>query len=194
MFPEKPVDPLTEKQWKRYEKASRCHICSKSFNSKDPKVRDHCHYTGRYRAPAQSLCNLRYRISSYIPVVFYNLLSYDARLFSKELGKHSNDIGVIAKNKEDYITFSVDVEVNKYIDKNGEEKDKKIELQFIDSFKFMSSILDSLTDNLVHGDIKNCSASMITTNLNIIYLPEKEFTPMSICRAGVASRNPNFLL
>ena len=46
MFPEKPMDPLTKKQWKRYEKASRCHICFKPFNSKDPKVRDHCHYTG----------------------------------------------------------------------------------------------------------------------------------------------------
>ena len=48
MFPEKPIDSLTPKQWKRYEKASRCHICFEPFNSKDPKVRDHCHYTGRY--------------------------------------------------------------------------------------------------------------------------------------------------
>ena len=44
--------------------------------------------------------------------------------------------------------------VDKYIDKNGEEKDKKIELQFIDSFKFMSSRSDSLTNNLVKGGIK----------------------------------------
>ena len=58
MFPEKPMDPLTPKQWIPYEKASRCHICFKPFNSKDPKVRDHCHYTGRYRGPANSLCNL----------------------------------------------------------------------------------------------------------------------------------------
>ena len=128
MFPEKPMDSLTKKQWKRYEKESRCHICFEPFNSKDPKVRDHCHYTGHYRGPAHSLCNLRYQIPSYIPVMFHNLSSYDTHLLIKELGKHSNDIGVIAKNKEDYITFSVDVEVNKYIDKNGEEKDKKIEL------------------------------------------------------------------
>ena len=73
MFPEKPMDPLTKKQWKQYEKASRCHICFKLFNSKGPKVKDHCHYTGRYRGPALSLCNLRYRIPSYIPVVFHNL-------------------------------------------------------------------------------------------------------------------------
>ena len=59
---------------------------------------------------------------------------------------------VIAKNKEDYITFSIRVAVDKYIDKNGVEKSKEIELRFIDSFKFMSSSLDSLTTNLVRGD------------------------------------------
>ena len=31
MFPEKPMDPLTNKQWKRYKKASECHICYKPF-------------------------------------------------------------------------------------------------------------------------------------------------------------------
>ena len=54
---------------------------------------------------------------------------------------------VMAKNKEDYISFSIKVPVDSYMDKNGEEKDKLIELRFIDSFKFMSSSLDSLTKN-----------------------------------------------
>ena len=58
---------------------------------------------------------------------------------------------VIAKKKEDYISFSVDVAVDKYVDKEGNEKEKLIELRFIDSFKFMSSSLDSLTKNLVSG-------------------------------------------
>ena len=57
-------------------------------------------------------------------------------------------MGVIAKNREDYISFSIKVEVNRYIDKNGIEKNKEIELRFIDSFKFMSSSLDSLVNNL----------------------------------------------
>ena len=61
---------------------------------------------------------------------------------------------VIAKNKEDYISFSIKVPVDIYIDKNGEEKDKLIELRFIDSFKFMSSSLDSLTKNQVRGGKK----------------------------------------
>ena len=45
MFPGKPMDPLTPKQWKKYNKASRCHICFKQFGDSkvDPKVHDHCH-------------------------------------------------------------------------------------------------------------------------------------------------------
>ena len=63
-------------------------------------------------------------------------------------------MGVIAKNIEDYISFSIKVEVDKYVDKNGEEKTKEIDLRFIDSFKFMSGSLDSLFNNLVKGDHK----------------------------------------
>ena len=70
------------------------------------------------------------------------------------MGKKSKDIGVVAKNKEDYITFSVNVAVDKYQDKDGYEKDKTIKLRFIDSFKFMASSLDSLTNNLVKGGRK----------------------------------------
>ena len=46
------------------------------------------------------------------------------------------------------------VEVDKYIDKDGEEHSKEIELRFIDSFKFMSSSLDSLVNNLAFGNIE----------------------------------------
>ena len=56
------------------------------------------------------------------------------------------------ENKEDYITFLISVEVDKYIDKNGEEKSKEIELRFIDSFKFMSSSLDFLVNNLARAN------------------------------------------
>ena len=58
-------------------------------------------------------------------------------------------MGVIAKNKEDYISFSVDIAVDKYVDNEGNERGKSIELRLIDSFKFMASSLDSLTRNLV---------------------------------------------
>ena len=154
MFPELPMGPLTKTQWKKYKKPTKCHICYKPFTQTNLKVRDHCQYTGLYRGPTHSLCNLRYKIPSYIPIVFHNLSGYSAHLFIRELGGHASDMEVIAKNKEDYISFSIKVPVDSYIDKNGEEKDKLIELRFIDSFKFMSSSLDSLTQNLVRGGKK----------------------------------------
>ena len=49
MFPEKPMDPLTEKQWKKYKRSTKCHICYKPFTQTNLKVRDHCHYTGLYK-------------------------------------------------------------------------------------------------------------------------------------------------
>ena len=44
---------------------------------KNYKVRDHCHYTGKYRGGAHNICNLRYKIPKEIPVVFYNGSTYD---------------------------------------------------------------------------------------------------------------------
>ena len=102
-------------------------------------------------------CNLQYKIPSYIPIVFHNLSGYDTHLFIKELAASSTDrakMGVIAKNKENYISFSIKVEVDRYIDENGTEKSKEIDFRFIDSFKFMSSSLDSLINNLAHGGSK----------------------------------------
>ena len=132
------MKPLTPKEMDRYKKLERCHICFKPFKE-DNKVRDHCHYTGRYRGPAHMKCNLQYKIPSHIPIIFHNLLGYDAHLFIKELAASTDGVrmgplpalggsgpcGVITKNKEDYIFFSIKVEVDRYIDKSGIEKSKK---------------------------------------------------------------------
>ena len=150
-FPEKPLEPLTKVQWKDYKSTSSCHICFKPFEEGNRKVRDHCHYSGIYRGVAHSLCNLQYKIPSYILVVFHNLAGYDAHMFIKELAKCGSKMGVITKSKEDYISFSVSVEVGEYIDKNGGEKSREIDLRFIDILKFMSSRLDSLVSNLARG-------------------------------------------
>ena len=60
-------------------------------------------------------------------------------------------MSVTAKNTEDYISFSIKVEVDKYVDKEGNERMKEMELRLIDSIKFMSSSLDSLVNNLARG-------------------------------------------
>ena len=122
------MEPLTKAQWKDYKHATSCHICFKPFREGNRKVRNHCHNSGIYRGAAHSLCNLQYKIPSYIPVIFHNLAGYDAHMFMRELASSSPDgvrMGVIAKNKEDYITFLISIEVNKYIDKNGKRSLRK---------------------------------------------------------------------
>ena len=149
MFREKPMEPLTSQEWKDYNKAKKCHICFKSFQEINPKVRDHCHYTGQYREPAHRNCNLRYKIPSHIPIIFHNLSGYDTHLFIRELGKETYKIGVITENKGKYISFTADVVVGQYEDKSSQTKEKKIQLRFIDSMRLMASSVDSLTNNLV---------------------------------------------
>ena len=148
-FPEHPMAPLTKSQLKEYKRATKCHICFKPFSEKKRKVRDH--HSGLYRGAAHSSCNLQYKIPNYIPVIFHNLAGYDAHLFTRELAKYTTGMGVIAKNTEDYISFSIKVEVDKYVDKEGNERMKEMELRFVDSIKFMSSSLDSLVNNLARG-------------------------------------------
>ena len=70
-FPEKSMEPVTQMQWKDYKRLNSCHICFKPFKEGNEKVRDHCHYNGIYRGAAHLLCNLQYKIPSYIPVVFH---------------------------------------------------------------------------------------------------------------------------
>ena len=83
--------------------------------------------------------------------MFHNLSGYDAHLFIRELRAHTSNMKVIAKNKEDYISLSIEAPIDTYIDENGDEQDKTIDLRFIDSLKFMSSSLDSLTKDLLNA-------------------------------------------
>ena len=81
----KEMIPLTHKENKSYEKQKVCYICKKEFNTDENdknafklyhKVRDHCHYTGKFRGAAHSICNLRYKTLKEIPVVFHNGSTY----------------------------------------------------------------------------------------------------------------------
>ena len=50
-------------------------------------VRDHCHITGRYRGSAHQSCNLNFKVTKKIPVVFHNLRGYDGHLIMQQIGR-----------------------------------------------------------------------------------------------------------
>ena len=112
-IPEKTMIFKIQEQ-QQYEKETKCWICKGEFHDtvdengykKNEKVRDHCHYTGRYRGAAHNLCNLKYRKPNFTPVVFHNLSGYDSHLFIKNLGFTAGNIDCIPNNEEKYISFT----------------------------------------------------------------------------------------
>ena len=74
---------FTEEDRKHFNNASDCWICGEELGN--DRVRDHCHFTGRYRGPAHNRCNLKNRKPKNISVFFHNLSGYDSHLFIKKL-------------------------------------------------------------------------------------------------------------
>ena len=155
-----------EKEKERYNEETRCWICKGEFDDKNKnkeKVKDHCHYTGRYRGAAHNECNLNYRKPNFTPVVFHNLSGYDSHLFIKNLGFSEGNIDCIPNNEEKYISFSKKIQVGTYpkkaLDADGdifyEQKPIYHAIRFIDSFKFMATSLEKLVNNLPKDDCIN---------------------------------------
>ena len=73
---------LTKEQQESHENAKVCYICKEKFEikylkvKKYCKVRDHCHYTEKYRGAAHSICNLKYNIPKKISIVFHKGSNY----------------------------------------------------------------------------------------------------------------------
>ena len=121
---------------------------------KHHKVKDHCHYTGKYRGAANNICNLRHKIPKEIPIIFHNGSTYNYHFIIKELVREfDGNFKCLGENTEKCITFSVPIK------KEIENKNKIIEItyniKFIDSYRFMSTSLSKLVDNLSEGLHKN---------------------------------------
>ena len=50
--------PLTDEENRSYENQKLCYICRKLFTKYDKKLKDHCHFTGKYREAAHNKCNM----------------------------------------------------------------------------------------------------------------------------------------
>ena len=178
-FKEKDMIPLTDEEIIYYEKQKLCHICKKEFcydkNEKNKfklyqKVRDHCHYTGKFRGAAHSICNLRYKVQRIIPVIIHNGSKYDYHFIMKELAeKFKGEYERLGENTEKYITFSVPIKKE-----NKDGKTITYKIKFRDSHRFMSTSLSSLADNLSEINNKDCKKCMerkkFNQNVNLLDL------------------------
>ena len=128
---------ITQLDEEDYRNNDICRFCEKIIES--DKVRDHCHLTGSYRGPAHSKCNINVtqKQSNFIPFIFHNFSNYDCHMFFKKLvdkKKDKLDFDIIPKTNEEYISVTYGC------------------IRFIDSYRFLSSGLDSLVKNLDNDD------------------------------------------
>ena len=122
-----------------YRKNNNCRFCEKEIVS--DKVRGHCHLTGKYRGPAHNSCNInvKQKNSSFIPFAFHNFSNYDCHMFFKrlvDLKKDKVKFKIIPKTNEEYIVVKYGC------------------IRFIYSYRFLSSSLDKLIQNLEEDDFK----------------------------------------
>ena len=83
------VLPLTDKQLKLHQDATECYICKKNIHTKTSKDKNHekvranCHFTGKCRVAAHSICKLRFNVPNEIPAIFHIRSSYDYHIIWK---------------------------------------------------------------------------------------------------------------
>ena len=149
---------MTDDDEEEYKNDNVCRFCEKEILSN--KVRDHCHLTGKYRGPAHSKCNINVTQdqSNFIPFIFHNFSNYDCHMFFKKLVDKKNDkvkFDIIPKTIEEYISVTYGC------------------IRFIDSYRFLSSGLDSLVKTLVYNSnktLKNLKEEIVDNDevLNIV--------------------------
>ncbi|XP_074604098.1 uncharacterized protein LOC141857504 [Brevipalpus obovatus] len=114
-----------------FKAATHCHICEDPFDENESRVRDHDHLDGKFRGAAHVKCNVNYRHTSKLPIVFHNLKNFDAHIIVQALETHMfRNVHVISHSIEKFIAMMMD------------------DLVFIDSFAFLSSSLDNLAKTL----------------------------------------------
>ena len=135
-------------------------------------MRDHDHFTGKFRGAAHSKCNISMRTVKKIPLFFHNLGGYDSHIIFNNLNKANVETpSVIAKAIEKFVTFSIG------------------KLQFKDSLQFLNSSLEKLTENLAAKAVHGTQLEDVFPNLYKYFkdkwshLPEEAFQMLT--RKGV---------
>ena len=129
---------LSKKDEEDYKNINICRFCEKEIFD---KVREHCHLTGKYRGPAHNTCNInvKQKDNNSIPFAFHTFSNYDCHMFFKKFVNLKNDkveFKIIPKTNEEYIVVKYGC------------------IRFIDSYRFLSSSLDELVQDLDEDDIK----------------------------------------
>ena len=93
-------------------------------------VRDHCHWTGKFRGAAHQHCNIMFRKTYNIPCFFHNFTGYDSHHLFKSLSSLEKAPTVVAKSLEKFTSMDIG------------------HIRIQDSLQFLNCSLDKLVSNL----------------------------------------------
>lgn len=192
---------FTVKDEEVFKQTSVCHICGlggfatlqqvKESWEKDQKphpdgaVRDHDHFTGKFRGKAHHSCNLNYQHKNIFACFFHNLKGYDSHFILQEIRESDcNNIKAIAINSEKVLSFFLTQRcgcANKC-------RKQPYEIRFVDSMSFLSASLETLTEGLSFNQfhytknfVSNCAAyqnkSALEKMLMVRLMNQKGFYP-----------------
>ena len=155
----------------KYDSQKKCFTCGEEFtfgHEKGLKVRDHCHFTGKFRGVLHNVCNLRAKRVWRIPIFFHNLSSFDSHLFVKELSDNGNtNVNAIPENEQRYVSFQKD-KYFKVAKMGGGEFVRAVSLVFVDSVRHLQSSLDKLVSYLPKSEFNNMSKCFNEEQLTLL--------------------------
>ena len=113
-------------------------MCGVEFSEDNCKIREHNHYTSKYRGAACQSCNTKEgKSSKLIPVFFHNGSNYDFHFIIEELMKYENKynkVKPLSKTSEEYISIDYGSAYKK--------------LRFLDSYRFFTKGLSDIAKSL----------------------------------------------
>ena len=166
---------MTKEDNEDFKNSTKCWICDNDYIDNDFKVRDHCHITGKYIGSTHRDCHINLKLNHKIPIVFYNLKNYDSHLIMQELRKFNLKITVIPNGLEKYMSFTINNKLN-----------------FIGSFQFLRSSLDSLVKKLNKDDFKYLSQEFDNNVLDLVkqkgFYPYEYMSDFEKCKEELPSK------
>ena len=130
---------MSEKDKQIFQSGKKCWICDKFFDVGDNDA--HCHITRKYSGSVHWSCNINFRLTKKVPVIFHNLRGYDdSHSVMREIGKFDLKVNVKPNRLEKCMAFTINND-----------------LVFIDNMKFIKSSLDALVKSLSDNDSKYLS-------------------------------------
>lgn len=138
-----PIETLSDEQEHLFATTNICVLCQNELGEGD-RVKHHCHITSRFIGAAHNSCNLRASKPDFIPVFLHNFSNFDSHFIVKYLGIDQGNVEIIPSNSEKYMSISKTF------------FGCKTKIRFVDSYKFLSSSLETLVNNMKSDSVNLC--------------------------------------